>query len=363
MDAKSQLVHNFSAGPGALPKKVIERVRNDFPNWNGTGMSITEISHRSKDFIECASKAENNLRSLLNVPDDYHVLFLQGGATLQFSMIPMNLGEKNSLVDYVVTGSWGNKAVKEAKKYKHVNIASDSVANNYTSINDENTWSRSKVADYIHITSNETIAGVEYNFVPETGNIPLVSDISSTILSRPLEISKFGLVYAGAQKNIGPAGLTIVIVRKDLIKDMPKIPALLNYHNYIESQSMYNTPPVFSWYVAGLVFEYLLDCGGLKAIEKINKEKSKLLYDFVDNSEFYSNPVDKKCRSRMNIPFLLKDNSLNELFLAKSLSEGLANLKGHRSVGGMRASIYNATGIDAVRDLIDFMKGFENKFG
>ena len=363
MGAKSQLVHNFSAGPGALPKKVIERVRNDFPNWNGTGMSITEISHRSKDFIECASKAENNLRSLLNVPDDYHVLFLQGGATLQFSMIPMNLGEKNSLVDYVVTGSWGNKAVKEAKKYKHVNIASDSVTNNYTSINDENTWSRSEVADYIHITSNETIAGVEYNFVPETGNIPLVSDISSTILSRPLEISKFGLVYAGAQKNIGPAGLTIVIVRKDLIKDMPKIPALLNYHNYIESQSMYNTPPVFSWYVAGLVFEYLLDYGGLKVIEEINKEKSKLLYDFVDNSEFYSNPVDKKCRSRMNIPFLLKDNSLNELFLAKSLSEGLANLKGHRSVGGMRASIYNATGIDAVRDLIDFMKGFENKFG
>ena len=363
MGAKSQLVHNFSAGPGALPKKVIERVRNDFPNWNGTGMSITEISHRSKDFIECASKAENNLRSLLNVPDDYHVLFLQGGATLQFSMIPMNLGEKNSLVDYVVTGSWGNKAVKEAKKYKHVNIASDSVANNYTSINDENTWSRSEVADYIHITSNETIAGVEYNFVPETGNIPLVSDISSTILSRPLEISKFGLVYAGAQKNIGPAGLTIVIVRKDLINDMPKIPALLNYHNYIESQSMYNTPPVFSWYVAGLVFEYLLDYGGLKVIEEINKEKSKLLYDFVDNSEFYSNPVDKKCRSRMNIPFLLKDNSLNELFLTKSLSEGLANLKGHRSVGGMRASIYNATGIDAVRDLIDFMKGFENKFG
>ena len=363
MGAKSQLVHNFSAGPGALPKKVIERVRNDFPNWNGTGMSITEISHRSKEFIECASQAENNLRSLLNVPDDYHVLFLQGGATLQFSMIPMNLGEKNSVVDYVVTGSWGNKAAKEAKKYKHVNIASDSVTNNYTSINDENTWSRSEVADYIHITSNETIAGVEYDFVPETGSIPLVSDISSTILSRPLKISKFGLVYAGAQKNIGPAGLTIVIVRKDLINHMPKIPALLNYHNYIESQSMYNTPPVFSWYVAGLVFEYLLDCGGLKVIEKINKEKSKLLYDFVDNSEFYSNPVDKKCRSRMNIPFLLKDNSLNELFLSKSLSEGLANLKGHRSVGGMRASIYNATGIDAVRDLIDFMKGFENKFG
>ena len=363
MGAKSQLVHNFSAGPGALPKKVIERVRNDFPNWNGTGMSITEISHRSKEFIECASQAENNLRSLLNVPDDYHVLFLQGGATLQFSMIPMNLGEKNSVVDYVVTGSWGNKAAKEAKKYKHVNIASDSVTNNYTSINDENTWRRSEVADYIHITSNETIAGVEYDFVPETGSIPLVSDISSTILSRPLKISKFGLVYAGAQKNIGPAGLTIVIVRKDLINHMPKIPALLNYHNYIESQSMYNTPPVFSWYVAGLVFEYLLDCGGLETIEEINKEKSKLLYDFVDDSEFYSNPVDKKCRSRMNIPFLLKDNSLNELFLAKSLSEGLANLKGHRSVGGMRASIYNATGIDAVRDLIDFMKGFENKFG
>tara|TARA_B100001059_G_scaffold155895_1_gene155472 strand:- start:141 stop:1232 length:1092 start_codon:yes stop_codon:yes gene_type:complete len=363
MGEKSQLVHNFSAGPGALPKQVIERVRKDIPNWNSTGMSITEISHRSKEFVECASQAESNLRSLLNVPDDYHVLFLQGGASLQFSMIPMNLGEKNSVVDYVVTGSWGNKAVKEAKKYKHVNIASDSITNNYTSIIDENTWSRSEEADYIHITSNETIAGVEYDFVPETGSIPLVSDISSTILSRPLKISKFGLVYAGAQKNIGPAGLTIVIVRKDLINHRSKIPALLNYHNYIESQSMYNTPPVFSWYVAGLVFEYLLDCGGLEVIEEINKEKSKLLYDFVDNSEFYSNPVDKKCRSRMNIPFLLKDNSLNELFLTKSLSEGLANLKGHRSVGGMRASIYNATGIDAVRDLIDFMKSFENKFG
>ena len=364
MSISSRLVHNFSAGPSALPKKVIEIIKTDFPNWNESGMSIIEVSHRSKEFAEVALQAEKNLRKLLNIPDNYHVLFLQGGASLQFSMIPMNLSKSDSIVDYAVTGSWGKKAVAEAKKFTRVNIVCDSYASNYTSIINEEEWIKSEEADYVHITSNETIAGVEYHFNPETNGVPLITDASSTLLSRPIDVDRYGLIYAGAQKNIGPAGLTIVIIKNSLIKNnKAKIPALLDYRNYIEKESMYNTPPVFSWYVAGLVFEYLINLGGLEAVEKTNIKKSNLLYDFIDSSDFYSNPVENNCRSRMNIPFLLKDKDLENTFLNESLNAGLANLKGHRSVGGMRASIYNAIEVEAVQELISFMKEFEQKYG
>ena len=364
MSISSKLVHNFSAGPSALPKKVIEIIKTDFPNWNESGMSIIEVSHRSKEFVEIALQAEKNLRKLLDIPDNYHVLFLQGGASLQFSMIPMNLSKSDSSVDYAVTGSWGKKAVAEAKKFTKVNIECDSHASDYTSIIDEEEWIKSEEADYVHITSNETIAGVEYHFDPETNEVPLITDASSTLLSRSLDVDRYGLIYAGAQKNIGPAGLTIVIIKSSLIKNnKAKIPAILDYRNYIEKQSMYNTPPVFSWYVAGLVFEYLINLGGLEVVEKTNIKKSNLLYDFIDSSDFYSNPVEKSCRSRMNIPFLLKDKELENTFLIDSHNAGLANLKGHRSVGGMRASIYNAIEVEAVQDLISFMKDFEQKYG
>ena len=364
MSISSRLVHNFSAGPSALPKKVIEIIKTDFPNWNESGMSIIEVSHRSKEFAEVALLAEKNLRKLLNIPDNYHVLFLQGGASLQFSMIPMNLSKSDSSVDYAVTGSWGKKAVAEAKKFTKVNIVCDSHASDYTSIIDEEEWIKSEEADYVHITSNETIAGVEYHFNPETNGVPLITDASSTLLSRPIDVDRYGLIYAGAQKNIGPAGLTIVIIKNSLIKNnKAKIPAMLDYRNYIEKQSMYNTPPVFSWYVAGLVFEYLINLGGLDVIEKTNIKKSNLLYDYIDSSDFYSNPVEKSSRSRMNIPFLLNDKDLEDTFLIDSLNAGLANLKGHRSVGGMRASIYNAIEMEAVQELISFMKEFEQKYG
>ena len=364
MTIPSKLVNNFSAGPSALPKKVIEIIKTDFPNWNKSGMSIIEVSHRSKEFVDLALQAESNLRKLLRIPDNYHVLFLQGGASLQFSMIPMNLSKSDSSVDYAITGSWGKKAATEAKKYTNVNIICDSCTSNYTSIITEEEWKKSKEAEYVHITSNETIAGVEYHFDPETHGVPLITDASSTLLSRSIDVARYGLIYAGAQKNIGPAGLTIVIIKSSLIKNnKTKIPALLDYRNYIEKQSMYNTPPVFSWYVAGLVFEYLINLGGLGVVENTNIKKSNLLYDFIDSSDFYSNPVEKSCRSRMNIPFLLKDKDLENTFLIESLNAGLANLKGHRSVGGMRASIYNAIEVEAVQELISFMKEFEQKYG
>ena len=364
MSISSKLVHNFSAGPSALPKKVIEIIKTDFPNWNQSGMSIIEVSHRSKEFVGVALKAEKNLRKLLNIPDNYHVLFLQGGASLQFSMIPMNLSKSDSIVDYAITGFWGKKAVAEAKKFTNVNIVCDSCTSGYTSIINEKDWIKSGEADYVHITSNETIAGVEYHFDPETNGVPLITDASSTLLSRTLDVDRYGLIYAGAQKNMGPAGLTIVIIKNSLIKNnKAKIPAILDYRNYIKKQSMYNTPPVFSWYVAGLVFEYLINLGGLEVVENTNIKKSNLLYNFIDSSDFYSNPVEESCRSRMNIPFLLKDKDLENIFIIDSLNAGLANLKGHRSVGGMRASIYNAIEVEAVQDLISFMKDFEQKYG
>jgi phosphoserine aminotransferase len=357
-------VFNFSAGPAAMPEPVLDRIKNDIPDWSGTGMSVMEVSHRSKEFVDVAAKATQHVRDLLAVSDDYSVLFLQGGATLQFAMVPLNLAEDGQAVDYVQTGSWSKKAIAEAARYCDVSVIADSADGNFTYVPDEADWERRPDAAYLHYCANETIAGVEFPFVPTAGDTPLVCDMSSTILSRPIDVSRFGVIYAGAQKNIGPAGVTLVIIRKDLLGKARAItPSLLDYAIYDKSDSMTNTPPVFAWYAAGLVFEYLLDIGGLDAVAATNQRKAGRLYDAIDASGFYSNPVRKDCRSWMNVPFVLADPSLDGRFLEEAGAAGLANLKGHRSVGGMRASIYNAmpeAGIDA---LVSFMREFERTKG
>ena len=356
-------VHNFSAGPAALPLAVLEHIRNDIPDWLGLGMSVMEVSHRGKDFVELAARAEKNLRALLRVPADYSVLFTQGGATLQMAMAPLNLAGEGDTADYVLTGSWGKKAAVEARKFCTVNIAADASDRNFTYIPDETDWQRSGDAAYLHITPNETIAGVEFNFVP-SGDTPIVADMSSNILSRPIDVNDYGVIYAGAQKNIGPAGITLVIVRNDLLERARANNAhLMTWKSYAESDSMTNTPPTFAWYVADLVFQWLLDQGGVEAIAEVNGRKARKLYAAIDASGFYSNPVALDCRSRMNVPFILADDALDKTFLEESAAAGLANLKGHRSVGGMRASIYNAVSEDAVDALIDFMANFERKYG
>jgi phosphoserine aminotransferase len=356
-------VYNFSAGPAALPIEVLEKIREDIPDWEGTGMSVMEVSHRSVEFVELAARCEANLRNLLSIPDDYSVLWAQGGATLQMAMAPLNLARRDDTVDYVQTGSWGKKAVAEARKQCTVNLAADSSDRNFTYIPAESGWKRSDNAVYLHITSNETIAGVEFHFVPG-GDTPIVADMSSSILSQPIDVSAYGVIYAGAQKNIGPAGLTLVIVRKNLLNAAREnLPHLLMWKSYADSDSMTNTPPTFTWYVADLVFQHLLRSGGLEAVAEINLRKSNKLYAAIDGSDFYSNPVELDCRSRMNVPFILADASLDARFLEESFAAGLANLKGHRSVGGMRASIYNAVPEDAVDALINFMSEFERKNG
>lgn len=356
-------VYNFSAGPAALPLEVLEIIRNDIPDWQGTGMSVMEVSHRGKHFAEVAARAEANVRQLLEIPDDYSVLFTQGGATLQMAMAPMNLAGPDDTADYVLTGSWGKKAAGEAKKFCNANVAANASDKNFTYIPDESSWNRSENAAYLHYTPNETIAGVEFHFVPG-GDVPLVADMSSTILSRPIDVSRFGVIYAGAQKNIGPAGITLVIVRNDLLeKARPNNPHLMTWKAYAESDSMTNTPPTFAWYVADLMFQYLRDRGGLKAVGEVNRRKASKLYAAIDASDFYQNPVNKDCRSWMNVPFILADDSLDAKFLEQSQVAGLTNLKGHRSVGGMRASIYNAVSEEAVDALIAFMAEFEKSNG
>lgn len=356
-------VYNFSAGPAALPLDVLEIIRSDIPDWQGTGMSVMEVSHRSKDFVELAARCEANLRTLLSIPDEYSVLWTQGGATLQMAMAPLNLAGPGDTVDYVITGSWGRKAAAEAAKQCKLNVAADASDRNFTYIPDESGWARSEQARYLHITSNETIAGVEFHDEPAT-DVPLVSDMSSVILSRPIDIARYGAIYAGAQKNIGPAGITLVIVRNDLLEPAREnLPHLMMWKSYAESGSMTNTPPTFAWYVADLVFQHLLENGGLEAIAEINRRKSGKLYAAIDASGFYTNPVDVGCRSRMNVPFILADSAQDAKFLEESLAAGLANLKGHRSVGGMRVSIYNAVPEEAVDALIDFMAEFERKNG
>ena len=356
-------VHNFSAGPAALPLEVLEIIRADIPDWQGTGMTVMEISHRSKKFIELAARCESNLRKLLAIPENYAVLWNQGGATMQMAMVPLNLAGPDDTVDYVQTGSWGKKAAVEAAKFCKVNLAADSADDNFTYIPAEAQWQRSDDAAYLHITSNETIAGVEFHFVPD-GDVPIVSDMSSTILSRPIDVSRFGVIYAGAQKNIGPAGITLVIVRKDLLEPAREnLPHLMTWKSYAESDSMTNTPPTFAWYVADLVFQHLLGTGGLAAMAEVNERKARHLYAAIDASEFYTNPVRPDCRSWMNVPFVLADAALDQKFLADANAAGLTNLKGHRSVGGMRASIYNAVSERSVDALIDFMAEFERTHG
>lgn len=356
-------VYNFSAGPAALPLEVLTQIQNDIPDWLGTGMSVMEVSHRSKEFVALAARAEASVRDLLAIPDDYSVLFPQGGATMQMAMAPLNLAKPDDSVDYIVTGSWGKKAAGEAAKFCNVNVAADASDKNFTYIPDESSWSLSDNAAYLHYTPNETIAGVEFHFVPG-GDAPLVADMSSTILSRPIDVSRFGVIYAGAQKNIGPAGITLVIVRNDLLgRARASNPHLLNWKAYADSDSMTNTPPTFAWYVADLVFEWLKGRGGIDAMAEVNERKAGKLYAAIDDSGFYSNPVAKDCRSRMNVPFILADSDLDSVFLEQSAAADLTNLKGHRSVGGMRASIYNAVSEEAVDALISFMAEFERTHG
>lgn len=358
-------VFNFSAGPAMLPFPVLEQVREELPDWQGSGMSVMEVSHRGKAFIRVAEEAEADLRELLSIPSDYKVLFLSGGATGQFAAIPLNLATWASTVDYVNTGSWSKKAIGEARTFcSRVHVVADAKDSNYSSVPPQSEWNCSPDAAYLHYTPNETIGGVEFPFVPETGDVPLVADFSSTILSRPLDVTRFGLIYAGAQKNIGPAGLTIVIVREDLLgRARPATPSIWNYQKMAADGSMSNTPPTFSWYVAGLVFRWIRQQGGLAAMGERNRAKAAKLYAAIDASPFYSNPVDPACRSWMNVPFTLARPELDKTFLAEAEKAGLTNLAGHRSVGGMRASIYNAMPPEGVDALIDFMREFERRHG
>ena len=358
-------VFNFSAGPAVLPEEVLERAREEMLDWNGSGMSVMEMSHRGKEFMSIAQQAEADLRELLAIPADYKVLFLQGGASSQFSMVPMNLLRGKSGADYVNTGEWSKKAIKEAKRYCNVNVAATAEASGFTGVPAQSTWKLDPNAAYVHYTPNETIGGVEFDFVPETGDVPLVADMSSTILSRPIDVSRYGLIYAGAQKNIGPAGLTIVIVREDLLgQPLAGTPTMFDYKIHADNESMYNTPPTYGWYLAGLVFQWLKAKGGLPGMAQINQRKAEKLYAAIDGSGgFYRNPVERSARSWMNVPFTLANPELDEAFLKGAKQAGLVALKGHRSVGGMRASIYNAmpeAGIDA---LIAFMTDFQKKNG
>ncbi|SEO69861.1 3-phosphoserine/phosphohydroxythreonine transaminase [Aquisalimonas asiatica] len=357
-------VYNFSAGPAVLPEAVLERAASEMLDWQGSGMGVMEMSHRGKEFVSIAAEAEKDLRDLLSIPDNYKVLFLQGGATGQFAAIPMNLLRGGDRADYINTGSWSEKAIKEAKKYCQVNVAWGADEKTPMHIGAQSEWQLDPKASYVHFTPNETISGVEFHWVPDTGDVPLVADMSSTILSRPVDVSKYGLIYAGAQKNIGPAGLTIVIVREDLIGDvLPETPSVWDYKVQADADSMSNTPPTYGWYLAGLVFKWLKEQGGLEAMATVNKRKADKLYAEIDNNPFYSNPVDPACRSWMNVPFVLADDSLNDAFLKEAAAAGLSTLKGHRSVGGMRASIYNAMPEAGVDRLIEFMQDFARRNG
>jgi phosphoserine aminotransferase len=357
-------VFNFSAGPAMLPEAVLQQAQSEMLDWQGSGMSVMEMSHRGKEFMSIAEQAEADLRQLLAVPDNYKVLFLQGGASSQFAMVPMNLTRDNKRIDYVNTGSWSKKAIAEAKRFAEVNIAASTEASKFTTTPTQSELKLSGDAAYVHYTPNETIQGVEFPYVPDTGSVPLVADFSSTILSRPIDVSRYGIIYAGAQKNIGPAGITLVIVREDLIGEaIDGTPAMFQYATHSDNGSMYNTPPTYGWYLAGLVFKWLLEKGGLGAMAEINQRKAQALYDTIDTSDFYANPVAVESRSWMNVPFTLADAELDAKFLQEAGAAGLKTLKGHRSVGGMRASIYNAMPEQGVQALIEFMKEFERVNG
>jgi phosphoserine aminotransferase len=357
-------IFNFSAGPAVLPKEVLQRAAEEMLDWHGSGMSVMEMSHRGPEFIQIAAEAEADLRALMSIGGDYAVLFLQGGAIGENAIVPMNLlGDKKS-IDFINTGEWSKKSIKEARKYAQVNVAASAEDLNFSYVPERDGWKLSDNAAYVHVCTNETIGGVEYHWVPDVGTTPLVADMSSHILSRPIDVSKYGVIYGGAQKNVGPAGLTLVIVRKDLLdRALAITPSAFHWKEQAEADSMLNTPPTYAIYIAGLVFKWLLAQGGLAAIEQKNVAKAKLLYDTLDAGSFYSNPVRKEDRSRMNVPFKLRDEALDAAFLKGAQQRGLLQLKGHRSVGGMRASIYNAMPIEGVQALVDYLREFERSHG
>jgi phosphoserine aminotransferase len=358
-------VYNFAAGPAMLPTEVLEQAREEMLDWHGGGMSVMEISHRSKAFVAVAQQAEQDLRDLLAIPSNYRVLFLQGGATAQFSAVPMNLAAPDSTVAYVNTGAWSKKAIGEAKRYcANVSVVADGKDSGYFAIPAAAGWKSAAGTAYLHYTPNETISGVEFHSVPDAAGVPLVADMSSTILSRPIDVAKFGLIYAGAQKNIGPSGITVVIVRDDLVgKARPGTPTVLDYKAMADEGSMLNTPPTFGWYLAGLVFQWLKKQGGLAVIADRNRAKADRLYGYIDSSGWYSNPIAKDARSWMNVPFRLPNGELEKPFAAEAAKAGLTNLEGHRSVGGMRASLYNAMPLAGVEALVSFMQDFARRHG
>ncbi|NQZ79795.1 MAG: 3-phosphoserine/phosphohydroxythreonine transaminase [Colwellia sp.] len=354
-------VFNFCAGPAMLPKEVMKKAQAEFINWQGTGCSVMELSHRGKEFIAMAAKAESDLRDLMSIPDDYSVLFCHGGGRGQFSAVPLNLLPSGKSADYIISGSWSKAAAVEAEHYGDINLIDVvSQVDGETHVLPSEKWGLNPDAAFVHYCPNETVDGIEMFNIPNTNDVPLVADMSSTILSHQIDVKKFALIYAGAQKNIGPSGLTIVIVRNDLLGNEQKVtPCIMNYKLLADYGSMYNTPPTYAWYLAGLVFQWLKELGGVSAIEKLNAEKAALLYQTIDNSDFYENSIEKESRSQMNVPFWLKDESLNEAFVVQAEQNGLFALKGHRKVGGMRASIYNAMPIEGVEKLVGFMRKFE----
>ena len=353
-------VYNFSAGPSMLPESVLKRAADEMLNCNGSGMSVMEMSHRSKPYEAIINGCEALVRELMNVPDNYKVLFLQGGASSQFTMVPMNLATKNKKIDIVVTGQWAKKAAEEAERYVTVNRVASSADKTFSYIPKLDKSTFSKDADYFYICVNNTIYGTKFNELPDTGDIPLIGDISSCIMSEELDVSKFGCLIAGAQKNLGPAGVTLVIVREDLLGECMDItPTMFNYNIHVENGSMYNTPPTYGIYIMKLVLEWIKEQGGVAAIQKINEKKAKILYDFLDSSKMFRGTVVKEDRSLMNIPFVTDSEELNAKFIKEATARGFVNLKGHRSVGGMRASIYNAMPVEGVEKLVEFMKKFE----
>ncbi len=357
-------VYNFGAGPAMLPAAVMKQAQEELLDWNGTGISVIEMSHRSKQFSSIVEESEADLRELLKIPESHRVLFLQGGASSQFAMVPMNLLGEQQTADYIHTGIWSGKAIKEARRFGDINVAASSETENFLTIPDRANWSLSEQPAYVYYTDNETIGGLEFSDLPDVGDIPLVSDMTSNFLSRPIDVSSFGVIIAGSQKNISPAGLVIVIVREDLIGQAgARVPSLYDYAIQNNEKSLFNTPPTFTWYMAGLVFKWIKQQGGIAAMQKNSNRRSSKLYDFIDNDDFYANPVQKEYRSRMNVPFTLKNDALNDSFLGEAQEAGLMELKGHRSVGGMRASLYNAMPEKGVDVLLELMQEFSRRYG
>ncbi len=362
-ESYSGLVYNFGAGPAMLPRETMQLARAEFLDWHGAGMSVMEMSHRSDEFMSIATQTEADFREILAIPDNYKVLFLQGGASSQFAMVPLNLLAGKNTADYFHTGIWSGKALKEAERFCKVNVIVDD-NDALLSVPEAETWSLDPDAAYVYYTDNETISGVQFPTIPDVADVPLVSDMTSNLLSKPLDVSRYGVIFAGAQKNIGPPGLVIVIVREDLLGHAPKhIPSMYDYAIQAKNDSMYNTPPTYSWYISGLVLKWIKEQGGLQAMERMSRARSNSLYQAIDESEFYNNPIDPRYRSRMNVPFTLKDDSLNEKFASEAKDHGLVALQGHRSVGGLRASMYNAMPEEGVNTLINFMQEFERTNG